>query len=162
MEKMVDQQMTAAAAKLNGWLDIAPDPPGGTGRDLLIILRELTGSPLLRLFTGVKDAGRKERFLIAVALTLNVLRTQFRWMVDAENDLTETSLNVRRKFFTVEGQDVMDQWANGRIKKYNDGVGDVVGKVRTTKQGEELRMMLKAAFPKRQADTPDDGSTLRS
>jgi len=156
LERTVDDVMTASASRLNGWLEVAPDL-GGTATALCEQLRDLAHSPVLKLFVTQKDANRKERFLIAVALVLNALRQRFRWMVDSEPDLTDLSIQVRRKYFTVEGSDVMDPWVHSRLQKYNERVSEVAGEIAFDALGEELRTMLRHAFPERQRDVPDDG-----
>ncbi len=109
-------------------MDNAPRPPE-TGTRLLGMLKKLLNSPLLKLFTTVKDASIKERFLVCVALTLTSLEDQnkFLWMVNVEKDLPNMSQQLQSRFFFVEESgNVMNVWMKDRIDQYNKDLQHVI------------------------------------
>mmetsp|Transcript_132696 Transcript_132696/g.322448 ORF Transcript_132696/g.322448 Transcript_132696/m.322448 type:complete len:1090 (-) Transcript_132696:15-3284(-) len=152
----IEELVAGCAGELNAWLEAAPRYPA-TPSALAEALGRLE-RPLVRFFTVVKDAARKEAFLVAVALVLQALRTRFRWMCAVELELEGVGKELQRRFFTVEGQGpVMELWLSSRLKKYNAEVA-----ARTTSlvasdpsKFEALRSRLQPLFPDRSETDPD-------
>jgi len=113
----------------------------------------------VRFFTAVKDATKKESFLVAVALALQGLRTRFRWMCVVEPDLEALGAELQKRLFTVEGQGpVMEMWLSSRLKKYNVEVATRTATLLTDPgKLELLKTQLQPLFPARSEAEPTAG-----
>lgn len=154
----IEQIVANCTRDLNSWLESAPRFPS-TPMALANTLMRME-HPLVKFFTIVKDASKKESFLVAVALALQSLRTRFRWMCAVELELESMGKELQRRFFTVEGQGpVMEMWLSSRLKKYNAEVATrtanlVVG---DPAKFEMLRCRLQPLFPERLEADPESG-----
>lgn len=151
----IDKLVGICTKELNAWLESAPRYPA-TPAALVDALAGVE-SPLVRFFTTVKDTTRKESFLVAVALSLQGLRTRFRWMCCVEPDLESMGAELQRRLFFVEGQGpVMEMWLQSRLKKYNVEVVTRVNSVMVTDppKGQMLRTTLQSVFPARNEADP--------
>eukprot|EP00434_Breviolum_minutum_P004134 symbB.v1.2.003644.t1/scaffold203.1/size271217/36 len=107
-----------ALIELNAWFFSAPQFPASP----LALADALARAehPLLRFFTAVRQAHKKEAFLVAVALCLQSLRQRFSWMRVTEPVLDRLSNDLQNRLFFVQNKGpVMDFWFSDRLKKYN-------------------------------------------
>mmetsp|Transcript_5187 Transcript_5187/g.9794 ORF Transcript_5187/g.9794 Transcript_5187/m.9794 type:complete len:844 (+) Transcript_5187:227-2758(+) len=161
LSERAEHIMASCTKELNQWLESAPRFPS-TPMVLADTLMRME-HPLLKFFTAVKDANKKESFLVAVALALQGLRTRFRWMCAAELDLESLGKELQRRFFTVEGQQgpVMEMWLSSRLKKYNIEVATRTANLMAHDpiRNEQLRRRLEQLFPGR-SDTDSEAGWL--
>lgn len=154
----IEEVVAQCTQDLNRWLDDAPRFPA-TPFTLAETLRRLE-HPLVRFFTVVKDAAKKEAFLVAVALALQGLRTRFRWMCAVELTLEHVGKELQRRFFTVEGQGpVMELWLSSRLRRYNEEVASRTAGLLQAEPNrlEVLRERLRTHFPERAEGDPESG-----
>jgi hypothetical protein len=149
----IEKIMVTCTKELNSWLAKAPRFPS-TPLTLVDTLQKLQ-QPLIRFFNRIKDASKKESFLVAVALALQTLRTRFRWMCMVEPSLEEMGAELQSKLFTVEGQlgPVMEMWLSSRLQTYNKQVIAKAGQVLMSDSSGgkqlELKNRLQPLFPER-------------
>lgn len=153
----IESLVVSCTAELNEWLTSAPRFPR-TPIALVDTLAKLE-HPLIKFFTAVQAPARKEAFLVAVALAVQGLRTRFRWMIVVEPELETLGAELHRRFFTVDGNQVLEMWLSARLNKYN---GEVVTRFATLMldpvRPEQLRQRLLPLFPARtDAGEPEAG-----
>lgn len=154
----IEAVVAACTDELNVWLESAPRFPA-TPAALVDTLAKME-HPLVRFFTAVKDTNKKESFLVAVALSLQSVRTRFRWMCWVGPELEGVGAELRNRLFYVEGQGaVMEMWLQSRLKKYNTEVITRAYSLMASDYArkDQLRARLQARFPERQAHDPDSG-----
>ncbi|CAJ1395640.1 unnamed protein product [Effrenium voratum] len=122
LPERIEALVVKCTEELNSWLFQAPQFPA-TALALADALARAE-HPLLRFFTAVRQAQKKEAFLVAVALCLHHLRTRFRWMCLTEPVLERLSQELQQRLFFVPNQGpVMEVWLSSRLKKYNGDAG---------------------------------------
>eukprot|EP00928_Gymnodinium_smaydae_P087160 TRINITY_DN71487_c0_g1_i1.p1 TRINITY_DN71487_c0_g1~~TRINITY_DN71487_c0_g1_i1.p1 ORF type:complete len:869 (+),score=170.77 TRINITY_DN71487_c0_g1_i1:121-2727(+) len=143
--------------ELNTWLASAPRYPS-TPLVLADIFAKLD-NPLVKYYTAIKDTTKKESFLVAVALVIQGLRTRFRWMCVVEPEVDAVGLELQRRLFFVDGNDVMEKWLVSRLSKFNTEVAtrSHTLTVSDLTKKEVLRSRLQGLFPERDANDPMSG-----
>lgn len=153
----IEELIAERTAELNEWLLPAPRcPPLPT--TILDVFIKMEQHPLVRHFKSVKDANKKEAFMIATALSLQSLRTRFKWMGMAEPELERVSWELQQRLFFVPGTGhVMELWLASRLKKYNqEAVGRWVQLSTDVHRFEDLRSRFRQLFPEQPEPDPEE------
>ncbi|CAD7959777.1 unnamed protein product [Amoebophrya sp. A25] len=159
-KSFVEKEVNLATSQLNDWLKLAPKFPATP-----LVLGELfhmcLKSKNCPLYKAISDKTIRERFLISISLTINIVLANktLSWAPVCNPILRKQAYDLQLKYFYHGGNIIMDKWLESRLQAFNKELNDhLVDKVVVENTYEPLLQILGhrcSSLPERLSDDDD-------